>query len=161
MGNVARDLEHLDLMTPNRLMLARNDSRRPSEKMIITENLGRIIEQNDRIFEVWFRAWLTSCVPNLMFHPKWFKSDSDPREGDVVLFLKSDKEFQKLYQYGIITFCKRSRDGKIREVEIEYRNLTEHVKRRTTRGTREVVIIHPLGELGMIRELNILAMNLE
>ena len=59
----------------------------------------------------------------------------------------------------MITFCKRSRDGKIREVEIEYQNLAEHVKRRTTRGTREVVIIHPFEELGLIRELNIMAMS--
>ena len=160
-GNVARDLEHLDLITPNRLLMGRNNSRCPSEKMIITQNLGKIIEQNDKIFEVWFRAWLTSCVPNLMIHPKWFKSDSYPQVGDVILFLKSDKEFQKLYQYGMITFCKRSRDGKIREVEIEYQNHTDKSKRYTTRGTKEIVVIHPYEELGLIRQLNIMAINAE
>ena len=160
-GNVARDLEHIDLITPNRLLMGRNNSRCPSEKMIITQNLGKIIEQNDKIFEVWFRAWLTSCVPNLMMHPKWFKSDSDPQVGDVILFLKSDKEFQKLYQYGMITFCKRSRDGKIREVEIEYQNHTDKSKRHTTRGTKEIVVIHPYQELDLIRQLNILAINAE
>ena len=34
---------------------------------------------------------------NLMIHPKWFRSDIDPQVGDVVLFLKSDKELEKLY----------------------------------------------------------------
>ena len=129
--------------------------------MLITENLGKIIQQNGEIFEVWFRAWLTSCVPNLMIHPKWFRSDIDPQVGDVVLFLKSDKEFEKLYQYGIICDMKRSRDGKIRQVDIEYQNHSEGVKRRTTRGTREIVVIHPYDELGLIRELNILATQLE
>ena len=156
-GNVARDLENLDLITPNRLLMGRNNSRCPSEKMIVSSDLGRILEQNDEIFEVWFRAWLTSCVPNLMLHPKWFKSDSDPQIGDVVLFLKSDKEFERLYQYGIICDMKKSRDGKIRELEIEYQNFSENVKRRTTRGTREIVVIHPLDELGLIRKLNIMA----
>ena len=156
-GNVARDFENLDLITPNRLLMGRNNSRCPSEKMIVSSDLGRILEQNDEIFEVWFRAWLTSCVPNLMLHPKWFKSDSDPQIGDVVLFLKSDKEFERLYQYGIICDMKKSRDGKIRELEIEYQNFSENVKRRTTRGTREIVVIHPLDELGLIRKLNIMA----
>ena len=161
LGNVSQSLENLDLLTPNRLMLGRNNSRCPSEKMLITENLGKIIQQNGEIFEVWFRAWLTSCVPNLMIHPKWFRSDIDPQVGDVILFLKSDKEFEKLYQYGIICDTKRSRDGKIRQVDIEYQNHSEGVKRRTTRGTREIVVIHPYDELGLIRELNILATQLE
>ena len=161
LGNVSQDLEHLDLITPNRLMLARNNSRCPSEKMILSENLGKIIQQNDEIFEVWFRSWLTSCVPNLMIHPKWFRSDIDPQIGDVILFLKSDKEFEKLYQYGIIADVKRSRDGKIRQVDIEYQNHSEGVKRRTTRGTREIVVIHHHEELGLIRELNVLATQLE
>ena len=71
--------------------------------------------------------------------------------------LSRTKSFEKLYQYGMICDMKRSRDGKIRELEIEYQNYSENVKRRTTRGTREIVVIHPLGELGLVRELNIMA----
>ena len=100
--------------------------------------------------------WLTSYVPTLIFQPKWFKSDRDPKIGDVVLFLKSEKDFEKIYQYGLICDLKKSRDGKIRSIDVEYQNHTERVKRRTTRGTREVVVIHPFEELGLIRELNIL-----
>ena len=89
-----------------------------------------------------------------MFQPKWFKSDRDPKVGDVVLFLKSQKEFEKLYQYGVICDLKVSRDGKIRQVEVEYQNFAESVKRKTTRGTRELVVIHPIDELALVRELN-------
>ena len=71
-----------------------------------------------------------------------------------MLFLKSDKEFQKIYQYGIITDLKVSRDKRIREIEIEYQNVNEGTKRRTTRGAREVVVIHPVHELGLVREIN-------
>lgn len=118
---------------------------------------GKIITQNNNMFTVWFRAWLVSYVPTLMFQPKWFRSDRDPKVGDVVLFLKSEKEFEKLYQYGIICDLKVSRDHKIRQIEIEYQNVNESTKRRTTRGTREVVVIHPVNELGLVRELNTLA----
>ena len=79
---------------------------------------------------------------------------------DVVLFLKSDKEFEKLYQYGIIRNVKLSRDGKIRQIELEYQIFTENTKRVTNRGTREIVVIHHVDELGLNRELNIISANL-
>ena len=89
-----------------------------------------------------------------MSRPKWYDSDRDSKKGDIVLFLKSDKEFEKQYQYGIITEIKLSRDGRIREIEIEYHNHNENVKRRTKRGAREVVVIHPIDELGIMGELS-------
>ena len=95
-----------------------------------------------------------------MLQPKWFRSDMDPKVDDVILFLKSDKEFDKQYQYGIITDLKLNRDYKIRRIEIEYQNHTEKTKRRTLRGTRDVVVVHPADELGLVRELNILSANL-
>ena len=131
--------------------------RGPAETLNITGPLGKLFEQNNKLFTVWFKAWLTSYVPTLMHQPKWFKSDRDPKVGDVILFLKSDKEIEKIYQYGMITDLKVSRDNKIREIEIEYQNVNEATKRRTKRGTREVVVIHPVQELGLVRELNMLA----
>ena len=35
-----------------------------------------------------------------------------------------------------------------------YQNHNENVKRYTTRGTREIVVVHPVDELGVIGELN-------
>ncbi len=153
-GNVTKDLENIDLITPNRLLFARNNDRCPAGTLNISNDLGKLIEQNNKLFQVWFKAWLISYVPALMFQPKWFCSDRDSKVGDVVLFLKSDKEFEKIYQYGIITDVKVSRDKRIREIEIGYQNVNESTKRRTTRGTREVVVIHPVHELGLVREIN-------
>lgn len=157
--NETRDLENVDILTPNRLMLARNNNRCPVGTLQVTEDIGKIIKRNEDVFTTWFKAWLVSYVPTLILQPKWFKSDRDPKVGDIVLFLKSDKEFEKLYQYGMIVDLKTSRDGKIRQIEIVYQNSTEKTKRYTSRGTREVVVIHHVDELGLIRELNILAAN--
>ena len=108
--NASNNLENIDLITPNRLLLARNNERCPTGSVTVTENVEKIIQQNNDIFEVWFRSWLISYLPSLMFQPKWFKSDRDPKVGDVVLFLKSDREFDKQYQYGLIKDLKISRD---------------------------------------------------
>ena len=92
-----------------------------------------------------------------MESPKWFKNDRNLAEGDVVLFSKSDKEFENLYQYGIVTSVFFSKDGRIRKVEIEYVNPSETVRRKTIRGTRDVIVVHPIEELGLSKELNDLA----
>ena len=89
-----------------------------------------------------------------MSQPKWYKSDRDSKVGDVVLFLKFEKEFDKQYQYGIVTGVQVSRDGKIREIEVEYQNHIENIKRHTIRGVREIVVIHPVDELDIMHELS-------
>ena len=153
LGNVVQDLENLDLLTPNRLMLARNNNRSPIDVSVV-DDPKKIIKGNNDVFKTWFKVWLISYVPTLMSQPKWFDSTRDPKVGDIVLLLKSDRVFEKQYQYGIICGIKVSRDRKIREVEIEYQNFNENIKRRTNRGVREIIVIHPLDEVGIIRELN-------
>ena len=85
--------------------------------------------------------------------PKWFRNDHDVAEGDVVLFSKSEKEFEDLYQYGIVKMVTHGKDGKIRKVEVEYQNPTEDCKRSTVRGVRDLIIVHPVDELGLSKEL--------
>ena len=153
-GNVTQDLEDIDLLTPNRLLLARNNDRCPVGPLKISGDLMQIIESNNQLIDTWFKAWLNSYVPSLMFQPKWFNSERNPKVGDVVLFLKSEKEFDKQYQYGIICDVMKTRDGRIRKLQVEYMNHTENTRRKTTRASRDVVVIHPVGELGIIRDLN-------
>ena len=56
-------------------------------------------------------------------------------------------------QYGIVMSVESSKDNKIRKVIVEYVNSTEETKRETRRSVRELVIIHPVDELGIVREL--------
>ena len=100
---------------------------------------------------------MVSYVPTLVDQPKWFSSDRDVAIGDVVLFLKSEKEFDLQYQYGMVATTYEGRDGLIRAVDVEYQNVGETTKRRTKRGVRELVVIHPVDEIGISRELYELA----
>ena len=58
-----------------------------------------------------------------------------------------------MYQYGMVKMVMYSKDGKIRKVEVEYQNPTEDFKRSTVRGVRDLVVVHPVDELGLSREL--------
>ena len=153
-GNKCEMIENLDILTPNRLILGRNNNRCPTEPLRLEPDLKGIIEFNRKIFEVWFKEWLTSVVPLLVEKPKWFVTERHVCVGDVVLFLKSDKEFDKQYQYGLVTALYESKDGLVRTVLVEYQNHNENVKRTTKRSFRDLVVIHPIDELGMMKELH-------
>ena len=156
--NKCEMLENLDLLTPNRLILGRNNSRSPTVPLEVKHDMRGIIESNKAIVDAWFKVWLTSYVPTLIDQPKWFTNDRGLRVGDVVLFLKSDREFDRQYQYGLVTMVVCGRDGLVRVAEIQYQNCNESVKRTTKRGVREVIVIHPVEEIGIYRELHELSL---
>ena len=103
-GNIVSSYEMIDVLTPNRLRLGRNNDRSPIGELQITNNPNKFMKDKERIFKVWFETWLMSHVPKLTHQPKWFKSDTDVKEGDVVMFKKVDGLLSNNYQYGMITF---------------------------------------------------------
>ena len=153
LGNKVECLEDLDIITPNRLLLGRNNNRCPSGPLTAQHTFKRMLDMNKNIYDTWFQSWLKSYVPSLIDRPKWLTTDTIIKIGDVVLFLKSEKEFERDYQYGIIHTVNVGRDGHIRVVEVEYQNHNEGVKRYTTRGVRDLVVIQPLDEPGINAEL--------
>ena len=156
-GNIVEEVENLDILTPNRLLLGRNNERSPTGNLQTTSNASKILGANGDIFRLWFESWLISYVPTLVHQPKWFKSDQHTKIGDVILFLKSEKSFDRRYQYGLVKNVVVGRDGKVREIEVEYQNHNEAVKRRTLRGVRDIVVVHPADEIGIELELNEIA----
>ena len=121
--------------------------------MKITGSTQKITEENKKIFNSWFEAWLTSYVPKLMHQPKWFRSDRDIKICDVVLFTKKEGSISSIYQYGMVHEIEPSKDGLIRRVVVKYRNHNESVDRFTTRAVRELVLIHPIDEVHLMEEL--------
>ena len=148
------DLENADLITPNRLKLGRNNERSPVGALTVTNNLQKIIDSNQMIFNSWFKSWLVSYVPKLMYHPKWFANDTDLAKGDVVLFLKNDKELCDTYQYGMIHEASPGIDGRLRSVSVRYRNSNENVDRYTTRAVRQLVKIHSTEDMDELEKIN-------
>ena len=147
------DFEIEDLITPNRLLLGRNNDRCPTEPLTVSDDSEKHIRANKKIFDAWFECWLTSHVPSLMHQPKWFDSDRDLQPGDVVIFTKQESSISSTYQYGRIKSVNRGRDDKIRDVVVEYQNSSENVKRLTTRSVRTLVLILGVDEIDLSKEL--------
>ena len=157
MGNLVSELEHIDLITPNRLRLGRNNERSPVGPLNVTCNLSDFLRDNKRIFNSWFESWLVSCVPQLIKQPKWFNSDFNLSEGDVVLFLKEEASLVGRYQYGMVEEVEKGRDGKVRVAHVKYQNSNENVPRKIRRAVRELIVIHPINELSLMREIGEIA----
>ena len=148
-----KDLEFSDIITPNRLRLGRNNERSPAGIVTVTNDPARICQHNANVFNTWFEAWLVSHVPKLMVQPKWFNNDRDLKVGDIVLFLKNEKELCNQYQYGKVISTNTSSDGKIRSAEVMYRNSNEKTDRITQRATRQLVRIHSTEDIDILHEL--------
>ena len=91
LGNKIEYLEKLDLITPNRLILGRNNDRCPTAPLVLSRDLKNIIAHNSDIFKIWFKSWLVSYVLTRIDKPKWCINDQDTSVGDIVLFLKSER----------------------------------------------------------------------
>ena len=153
LGNIKGDFEMMDILTPNRLLLGRNNNRSPDSPLSMSRDFNKILSENEKVHEAWFECWLVSHVPKLIEQPKWFQSDMDVKKGDVVLFLKQDKVLCSTYQYGMVDSIEAGRDGKIRKVNVRYRNSSEEIDRVTYCSTRSLIMIHPVEELSLMEEL--------
>ena len=156
LGNYVSDFESMDLITPNRLKLGRNNERSPVGPYELSNDPSKIVKANSLIYQSWFDSWLINHVPKLVNQPKWFKSDTDIRIGDVVLFLKNSP-LKFTYQYGMVEETIVSKDNKIRQVKVCYRNHSENCNRTTVRHVRELIVIHYVNEKSIIEQLNNIA----
>ena len=148
--NAVTDLEYADIITPNRLKLGRNNDRSPVGKLQLSGDYSKIKQANKLIFDTWFESWLISYVPKLMSHPKWFVDDKHIKKGDIVLFLKNEKELSNTYQYGMVKDTHTGVDGKVRSATLKYRNHNENMDRFTNRSIRQLVLIHESSEIDTV-----------
>ena len=68
-------------------------------------------------------------------------------------FQKLDSVISLSYQYGMIESFELGKDGIIRKAKVKYRNHNENADRETFRSVRQLVIIHLVDELNLMREL--------
>ena len=148
-----KHFEMSDLLTPNRLLLGRNNDRSPTEPLSVSNDYDKIIRANKKIYDAWFECWLTAHVPSLMNQPKWFNNDTDIKPGDIVLFTKQESSLASTYQFGRIQSVNNGRDGKIREVDVEYVNNSEKSKRVTHRAVRSLILVHGIDEIDITTQL--------
>ena len=155
-GSRVENLDHVDLITPSRLLLGRNNRRALSGFARISAP-SRLIDQMDDVHDAWWRVWRTEKLVDFIPQPsKWKKTNEQLKEGDIVIFLKSDSENrlgEPVWRIARVKSVNVSEDGLARTAVLEYRNSNEKSFRTTHRSVRTVVVVHREGELDVIQHL--------
>ena len=164
LGSRYENMDHLDLITPSRLILGRNNRRAPAGYARVDPQLGysknksKQIKDMDNVHRAWWKVWQEEKLSDYIPRPnKWLKTTRVPLVGDVVVFLEKDKEAtlgKTLWKLGEILGTKLSTDTGVRMLNIGYRNASETTLRETWRPTRKVAILFREGDLDMVEELN-------
>ena len=156
-GSRYKDLDHLDLITPNRLLLGRNN-RRAQSGCSTFDAPHRVQEQIEQVYEAWWDAWKREKLVQFVPQPKkWDKTDYVPKLGDIVIFTREEQVYGKpVWRTGRIVTLKDNPHGKY-SVELEYKvgDDPRAMQLKTTwRATRSIAVIHKEGELELVDQLN-------
>ena len=81
------------------------------------------MEKVEKLYKAWFTGWRDTVVPKIMFQPKWYNSEKDLQEGDLVCFQKKEGKVEQPWTVGRVEQVVRSdRDDAIRRVVVKYQN---------------------------------------
>jgi Family of unknown function (DUF5641) len=164
-GSRYRDLDHLDLLTPNRLIHGRSNKRALSGCCMIGTP-SAMLERMEDVFQAWWKAWNEEKIADFVARPvKWLRSDKPLAVGDIVIFLKTGEEQalgEPIWRIGRVAEIEQSEgDSLVRTVIIEYKNAQENKFRTTRRSVRKVAVLHREDELELVQELNAAAREAE
>ena len=123
LGTRYRDLDHLDLLTPNRLIHGRANRRALSGCCMI-DKPSRMLARMEGVFEAWWKVWYEEKLSDFVLKPaKWTKSDKPLKPGDIVIFQKTGDEQvlgQPIWRIGRVVEAEISpNDSMVRAVSIE------------------------------------------
>ena len=62
LGNYVSDFESMDLITPNKLKLGRNNERSPVGPYELSNDPSKIVKANSLIYQSWFDSWLINTT---------------------------------------------------------------------------------------------------
>ena len=86
------ELSEKDIITPNRLILGRNN-RRAMTGFARVSTPSRLINQMDQIHRLWWKIWRTEKLEHYVPQsPKWTRTSAQPVIWDIVVFLRTENE---------------------------------------------------------------------
>ena len=160
LGTEFRSLEELDLLTPNRLLLGKNNRACLSGPCVVA-GPKRMVDKQVEISKAWWTVWQHERLPRFMpASPLWRQSDPAISVGDIVTFAKTGSEHklgEPVWRIGRVIKAVKSADGQVRQAEVEYRHGDEATFRTTTRSVRTLAVLQKEEDIELTQELNLAA----
>ena len=139
--------EILKIICPNMLKMGHKNQRQLEGPIRLARGVRELVDKVEKLYEAWFLVWRDTVVPKIMFRPKWYNSDKDLDEGDLVYFQKSESKLSQAWTIGRVEQVVRSeRDDLIRKVVVKYQNHGEDNPQFTDRHVRKLVKLFNIDE---------------
>ena len=118
----------LKIICPNMLKMGHKNQRQIAGSYQVDQGKGtrELLDKVEKLYKSWFIVWRDTVVPKIMFQPKWYNSDKDLQEGDLVYFQKKEGKANQPWTIGRVEQIVRSdRHNLIRRAIIKYQNFGE------------------------------------
>ena len=147
----------LKIICPNMLRMGRSNQRSLDGPIRLAKGTRELLDRVENMYDAWFKIWQETVVPKLIFQPKWYMSDRDLQEEDIVYFQKKEGHLDSKWTVGRVDQVVRGRDGRIRKVIIRYSNASEeNMPRFTERSVRKLVKLFSIDEHQVQEDLTLL-----
>ena len=125
------------------LRIGRVNKRSLDGPIKLPQGRMELLTKVEETYSAWYKIWLETLVPKLMFQPKWFKTDTELKKGDLVYFRKKESGLDGKWVIGMVEELTRGRDNIIRMVKVKYYNGVSETPEFTERTVRKLVKIRP------------------
>jgi hypothetical protein len=127
-------------LCPNDLLLGRSSSIIPQGPFSDVSSVKQRMQFLQEIVKRFWKRWSREVFPSLVIEPKWHTQKRNVQEGDVVL-IQDSNVVRGEWKMGIVVQILESRDGKVRNVEVKYKNGNTEIK--VKRPVQRLIVIVP------------------
>ena len=114
---VSDDADDMNALTPNHLLIMRDNNAFPWGIVSIAETYRRSWRHVQRIIDMFWKRWVKQHLVELQKRPKWLNVDRNVRKGDLVL-LVDDNAQRGAWPLGLVVDVKEGRDGLVRSARV-------------------------------------------
>ena len=130
-------------LCPNDLLLGRSTPNVPQGPFAEKNSLKHRLQFIEEVVSSFWKRWSREVFPSLVLEPKWHTEKRNALPGDVVMIQDSNAVRGK-WKLGVITRVLESKDGRVRNVEVKYKNNQTEVLVR--RPVQRLIVVVPAEE---------------
>ena len=136
-------------LCPNDLLLGRATSRIPNGPFDENANTQKRFTFVQTIVHTFWKKWNSNYFPSLILRQKWHTSHRNLKIGDVVMIQDSNL-VRGNWKLGKVSNVYPGADGKVRRVDVQYKNLTVNEPMKQYQGKGYVTVQRPVQRLVLL-----------
>ena len=148
-GRYPQDPDDGVYLCPNHLLLGRASVRVPAgpfENSISSLKRFKLIEQ---IVDSFWKRWFRDYFPSLLIHQQWHVNKRNVMCGDVVVIERDNSQIRGSWKLARVSKVYPSNDGRVRKVELEYKNKNSNQYTEIERPVQRLVVIVPVDDVDL------------